>query len=114
MVGAMHQQPRRCAVALVLALTLVLSACADEVTLPADADPELLSGAEVFRARCSSCHGADGGGSIGPGLQGVEERLDDAEQRLVIMEGRKAMPSFKDVLSEAEIDAVVRYAREIL
>ncbi len=114
MLGAMQQQRRRRAVAIAIATTLFLSGCAEEVGLPADADPELRSGADVFRARCSSCHGADGGGAIGPTLRDIEERLDDDAQRSVVVTGRNAMPGFGNTLSEADIDAVVRYTREIL
>ncbi len=114
MVGTMQQQPRRRAVALALALAFFSSGCAEEVALPNDADAELQSGADVFRARCSSCHGADGGGAIGPALVGIDGRLDEAQQRLVITEGRKAMPSFASTLSDADIDAIIRYMSEIL
>lgn len=114
MLVAMQQQRRRHAVAVAFAATMLLSSCAQEAELPADADPELRAGADVFRARCASCHGADGGGAIGPGLRDIEARLDDDGQREVVVAGRKTMPSFGNVLSDADIDAVVRYTREIL
>jgi mono/diheme cytochrome c family protein len=107
---------RRCpwVVAFVLTVVTLFSSCAQEVGLPADADPELRAGADVFRARCSSCHGADGGGAIGPSLREIESRLDDDAQRVVVVEGRKTMPAFGNSLSDADIDAVVRYTSEIL
>lgn len=82
--------------------------------MPDDADAELRTGADVYRARCSSCHGAGGGGGLGPSLARIEDRLDDAEQRSVVEVGRRTMPAFSNVLSPADIDAVVRYTREIL
>lgn len=95
-------------------MVLSLGGCADEIELPANADPELRAGADVFRARCASCHGADGGGAIGPALSDIDARLDREAQRAVVVDGRNAMPSFSATLSEADIDAVVRYTREIL
>ncbi len=101
-------------VAAVAAALLFATGCAEEITLPPDADAELRAGADVYRARCSSCHGADGGGGLGPSLADIDDRLDDAEQRAVVVEGRGTMPAFSNVLSESDIDAVVRYTREIL
>lgn len=114
MLGMMRDLRHRWLVALVLASTALFSSCAQEVGLPADADAELRAGADVYRSRCSSCHGADGGGAIAPSLGDIESRLDDAEQRSVVVNGQKSMPAFANSLSEADIDAVVRYVREIL
>lgn len=93
---------------------LLLSACAQEIALPDDADEELILGSDIYRARCSRCHGPDGGGGIGRSLRGVTERLTDAEQLDVVVSGRNQMPAFGAVLSESDIQAVVRYQREIL
>lgn len=93
---------------------VMVSSCAQEVPLPDNADPELRSGSEVFRQKCASCHGVDGGGALGPSLQAIDERLELEEQRAVLLAGRKAMPSFANTLSDTDIDAVLRYTREIL
>lgn len=114
MVGAMQDQRRQLAFVVVLLMGLLFSACASEVALPADVDPELRAGADVYRARCASCHGADGGGAIGPSLSEIETRLDDDAQRDVVVTGLNTMPSFGNTLSQSDIDAVVRYTREIL
>lgn len=114
MVGAMQDQRRQLAFVVVLLMGLLFSACASEVALPADVDPELRAGADVYRARCASCHGADGGGAIGPSLGEIETRLDDDAQRDVVVTGLNTMPSFGNTLSRSDIDAVVRYTREIL
>jgi len=97
-----------------MTLAILLSGCAKEVTLPADADAELRSGADIYRSRCASCHSADGSGALGPSLLNVGDQLDSAGQREVVVNGRKAMPAFGATLSEADVDAVIRYTREIL
>jgi mono/diheme cytochrome c family protein len=114
MVASVFDRSQRRVAAVVISVALLVSACAEEVALPADADPQLVEGAEVFRASCARCHGASGRGGIGPSLQQIETRLDDAAQRDVVVNGRKTMPRFGSTLSESEIDAVVRYTREIL
>jgi mono/diheme cytochrome c family protein len=102
------------AVAVVAFFALMASGCAQEIGLPDDADAELINGQTVFRARCAQCHGVDGGGGIGLSLRAIEDRLTDVEQRSVVVDGRKAMPSFRFTLSESDIEAVVRYTREVL
>jgi len=76
-----------------------------------------VAGAAVFEANCAACHGADGGGGVGPQLSDgavVEAYPDVADEIAVITEGRAGMPAFGDALSPAEIDAVARYTRESL
>ncbi|MEO0493228.1 MAG: cytochrome c [Actinomycetota bacterium] len=108
-------------VLLVLAV-VTLGACAGEspeVPLGPDGAPdeELSLGRDVYSRRCANCHGAGGGGGTGPKLsegQVVVDYPDPADQRAVIANGRNAMPAFSGSLSTAEIDAVVRYTREVL
>ena len=100
--------------AVVLSSLLALTACAQEIALPDDADDELILGSEIYRASCARCHGADGAGGIGVSLRGVTDRLNDVEQREVVVGGRNRMPAFGATLSESDIEAVVRYQREIL
>lgn len=114
MVAGVFDRSRRTLAAALLTVALLTAACAEEVALPVDADPQLIEGAEVFRQSCARCHGAAGRGGIGPSLQQIETRLDDAAQRDIVVNGRNTMPRFASTLSESEIDAVVRYTREIL
>lgn len=100
---------------LIAVVAVVGSACSQGVTLPDDADEQLFQGQAVYQQRCAQCHGADGGGGIGFNIQEVETRLNDEEQRSVVVEGRNGrMPAFGATLSDSDIDAVVRYTREIL
>ncbi len=81
-------------------------------------DPVLVAGREVFMDRCSSCHGASGGGTgKGPRLnRGLLEQeydgLDDAAA--VVLGGRRRMPAFSGLLTRNEVDAVLRYIRDVL
>ena len=101
-----------------MAIALLAAGCAQSVTLPDDADEELFQGQDVYQARCAQCHGAAGGGGLGPNIQLIEDRLTDQEQYEVVRNGRNGrtgnMPAFGAVLSDSDIEAVVRYTREIL
>jgi len=102
---------------------LLLAACGDDddggdgTATTAASDPELELGAQVYSQRCQACHGDNGQGGVGPQLGGgaVVESLPDVEDhRTVVREGRRGMPSFEGTLSDEEINAVVRYEREVL
>ena len=77
----------------------------------------LAKGKEVYAARCAPCHGATGGGVIGPNL------TDDAwihggslvEIKTVIENGvtEKGMLAWKSMLSQDDIRALVVYIRSI-
>lgn len=117
------QRPTLVVLAVVFALTTLLVACATdeapEVPEGADGqpDPVLVEGRDVFRTNCSRCHGGSGGGGAGPSLKGpwTPERQPDLETMIrTVTEGRGAMPRFGSQLSPEEIEAVVRYVREVL
>jgi mono/diheme cytochrome c family protein len=105
-----------------IVVTVLFAGCsagAPEVPLGIDGEPdrELTVGRDLWSQRCASCHGKDGGGNSGPTLSGgkVGEKFPDpAEQKQMISEGRAGMPAFAGELSDSEIEAVVRYTREVL
>lgn len=106
--------------------------------------PQLEIGAEVYTARCASCHSADGAGAVGrPFKDGeiiktfpnIEEQLEfvwigstgiggegtpygDPErpggQHKTLSFNGTPMPAFSSVLTQEELLAVVRYEREVL
>lgn len=101
-----------------IALAIVVAACArgtaPEVT---SNDPALIEGREIYVRQCSSCHGLTGGGGRGSKLS--EERVlqrypDVADQLALIVNGRNQMPAFGDKLDADQLDAVIRYTREVL
>ena len=80
-------------------------------------DPVLVEGRAVYTRRCAGCHGTGGDGGRGPKLaEGrVVERYPEIEDQVeVVTNGRGGMPAFADTLGPAEIEAVVRYTREVL
>lgn len=55
----------------------------------------------IYAANCVQCHGADGGGSLGPTLVNVGARLDFDTFRNVMQTGRGQMPPFAHIDDEA-------------
>lgn len=80
-------------------------------------DPVLVAGRQVYADRCANCHGVRGQGGRGPSLTGdsmAESYPAAADQVEVVAEGKSTMPGFSDALTPAEIEAVVRFTREVL
>ncbi len=102
---------------------VMLAGCASEGVpeVPAAADGTrdevLVTGRQIYVERCASCHGNNGSGGRGSKLSEgamVRRYPDIAAQVAITAEGRRAMPPFKETLTEAEIEAVSRYTREVL
>ena len=76
----------------------------------------LAAGQDVYVVRCQACHGPDGEGISAPTFKGVTGRLTVDQHRQAVADGRSGtrMPGFADSLSEDELEAVVRYEREVL
>ena len=72
-------------------------------------------GEAIFANNCARCHGADGGGGLGPQLSDgkVAKDLSEAEEIRVVTNGRGGMPSFGDALTPEEIQQVVAYTRTL-
>jgi mono/diheme cytochrome c family protein len=79
------------------------------------------SGADVFKAKCAMCHGADGSASTGMGktmglkpLSSPEvQNMSDADLTALISNGKGKMPAYKGKLSDADISAVVKYVKTL-
>lgn len=72
------------------------------------------NGRELFAANgCGSCHALEAAGSsggVGPNLDETEPSFDKAVER--VTNGRGAMPSFSDTLSDQEIRDVAAFVSE--
>jgi mono/diheme cytochrome c family protein len=67
------------------------------------------NGAALFNARCASCHGEDGTAGIGNAANLQTSKLDSTAVRERVTNGKGAMPSFKEQLTEAEIKKLAAY-----
>ena len=93
-------------------------------TTPPAGEPSGDLGAQVYAQRCVLCHGATGHGdgpasaSLNPKPRNhtdgsyMNGRTSD-ELLQVIREGKGAMPAWKSVLSEEEIQAVLKHVRSL-
>jgi len=109
-------QPHR---ALLLAIAALGASCTAPPAVPGSddgsADPALVRGREIWGKACASCHAPDGSGGRGPSLVLVEVRFPVlADQVKVVADGRSSMPGFGGRYSPEELEAVVRYTREVL
>ncbi len=100
------------------ALAIVVAGCAGastpEVT---NGDAGLELGRDIYVRQCASCHGGSGGGGRGTKLSEgtvLAAYPDIEDQVTIIAEGRNAMPAFGGRLTAEEIEAVVRFTREVL
>jgi mono/diheme cytochrome c family protein len=81
-------------------------------------------GAQVYAQRCALCHGSAGKGD-GPAAASLNPKprnhtdgsymnaQTDEQLLTVIRDGKGAMPAWKAVLSEAEIQAVLKHVRTL-
>jgi cytochrome c6 len=78
-------------------------------------------GEDVFKAKCASCHGADGAGKTTMGsmlkirdLGSPEvQKQSDAELNRIITKGKNKMPAFEGKLKKEQIEQLVGYIREL-
>jgi len=71
-------------------------------------------GEKVYAANCVACHQAGGQGVPGafPALDGSKMVNGPQDSNIAIMlNGKNAMPGWKDTLSDTEIAAVITYTR---
>ena len=95
---------------------------AAETAEPEEAAPaelskdELMSrGEQVYKAQCAACHQADGSGMAAagfPAIKGGAISTGDRDEHIdQVLNGKNAMPPYRNTLSDTEIAAVVTYER---
>lgn len=74
---------------------------------PEDQSP----GKQLFEQRCSTCHGLDAGGAMGPNIQGIPFRLGADTVKGIIKSGMGGggMPAFAGQLDDAQIGQIIAY-----
>ena len=79
------------------------------------------AGADTFKARCASCHGATGKGDtkMGPhfklrdlGSADVQKQTED-EFKAIIAKGKGKMPPYGAKLTKEQIDDLVKFIRSL-
>jgi cytochrome c6 len=79
------------------------------------------SGADTYKAKCASCHGADGMGNTPAGkatkahpfnLPDIVKASDD-DLIAITTNGKAKMPAYKGKLTDAQIKDVVAYIRTL-
>jgi len=74
-----------------------------------------LSGEELFANVCQGCHMLDATGATGaasyPSLAGNQNLEASSYPVYLVVNGRRAMPAFGDMMSDGQIAAVVNYLR---
>ena len=78
-------------------------------------------GADLFKAKCAACHGADGAGKTAMwqkfnlrdlGSADVQKQ-SDADLNGIITNGKEKMPAYNGKLSADEISSVVKFIRTL-
>ncbi len=94
---------------LLVALVVVLAACS--VSRPTAEDP----GDRIYAQLCANCHGANLEGVIGPSLGPGSNAAAQPDEflRFAIVNGRGRMPSFRAVLDDEQVDALIFFIREV-
>ena len=77
------------------------------------------SAADVFKAKCASCHGPEGKGDTAMGksmklkdLASADvQGMSDADLTGIIENGKKPMPGYKGKLTDPQISDLVKYIR---
>lgn len=77
-------------------------------------------GSDIYKSKCSMCHGADGKGFSAihtPDFTDpkVQASISDKQMEQVIKNGKKgtAMPAFSGKLKDEEIQSVIKYIRSL-
>lgn len=97
-----------------LSTVLILScASAAEGDAGLDSTTGKLNGARIFSTNCTLCHGKDGKLGINEAKDLTFSQLSKDEMVALVSNGKGAMAPYKNVLSKAEIEAVVEHVRTL-
>jgi cytochrome c6 len=75
------------------------------------------SGEKTFKAKCASCHGADGKGKAALKTQDLAsaevQKMSDAELTTITTDGKGKMPAYGKSLKPDQIKDLVAYIRSL-
>jgi mono/diheme cytochrome c family protein len=101
--------------ALAISLAAIPAAAQQTSNLPSMSEPsgESFDVNSLFASTCGWCH-SDGGRAAGKGPQLMNTQRDDDYIRARIATGKPgAMPAFGEVFDAEQIEAIVKYIREL-
>lgn len=90
------------------------------IALPAFADAGV-DAAALYKSKCAMCHGPDGAGQTPTGkamkvrdLRSADvQKMTDKQLFTAISDGKGKMPAYKAKMSQADLDALVGYIRQL-
>jgi mono/diheme cytochrome c family protein len=86
----------------------VSSAGADDAIAVAEGEPDLAAGEQVFRSACVACHGEDGRGGHGGGID-LRNATDFTLVVNIVSQGRNNMPPLGAVFTPEQLRDVAGY-----
>jgi mono/diheme cytochrome c family protein len=99
-----------------LPVFIIATALAVVLSVPVAAHAQ---GADLFKAKCAACHGADGTGSAMGKKMGAHDfttdevqKMSDAELSDIITNGKNKMPKYATLKPE-EVKGLVAYIRSL-
>lgn len=97
-------------VAMATAVTVILLLTVNPTVAEIET-PDVSAGADLFASNCSGCHGAEGGGGLGPALAGGLENFEavDDVARFVSNGVPGRMPGFETRMTPDQVNAVAQY-----
>ena len=109
-------QAKAAKIALVTSLALATAASAhDDRTFSSGYRFVEMTGEELFANVCQGCHMPDAAGATGagsyPSLAGNSNLEAAGYPILIVVNGRRGMPPFGDMMTDGQVAAVVNYLR---
>jgi len=92
----------------------LLSGCVLALALPTIAVAQ--SGADLYKAKCAGCHGADGTKSMmgSKPLNGADvQKMSEADIAGAITNGKGKMPAYKGKLSDDQIKDLAKFVKSL-
>jgi cytochrome c6 len=68
-------------------------------------------GKKLYAKKCGICHGKEGTKGFRGAKNLQTSKMEDAEIRQIIENGKEAMPAFKSKFTPEELEEVVKYAK---
>lgn len=91
-----------------ICVAVIIASCSDS---PKTKPGQPLTGAQIYKANCTMCHGGDGK----KGLSGAKDlsvsQLTLEEQVTIIKMGKGGMAGYRSVLSSKEIESVIAHVQ---